>query len=206
MCQGHPKVDLGFTEVRLPAGTHICQIYSEDEDRDESLLQFLLAGLKSSEFCACFSENIGAEKVRDRFSREGISLDEVTESGALILSPTDEVYFKDNRFDPDRMLAQIEDCYVGARASGYPGVRIIGEMSPTIDQVPGGSRLIEYESRVNLILREHPITAICQYNANEFDGATIMDVLKVHPMMIVRGNVVMNPYFVAPSESLTPNV
>ncbi len=205
MCQRHQKVDLGFTEVRWPAGTHICQIYSDDEDRDESLLQYLLAGLKSDEFCACFSESISAEKVRKRFSSEGLSLDDVTASGAFVLSPAKEIYFQNNCFDPDRMLGMLKDCHVNAMASGYPAARVIGEMSASIEKIPGGSRLIEYESRVNLLLRKHPITAICQYNAHEFDGATIMDVLKVHPMMFVRGNVVMNPFFISPEEHLSIN-
>ena len=35
-----------------------------------------------------------------------------------------------------------------------------------------------------------------------FDGDTIMDVLAVHPMTIVRGQVVRNPFFVEPGAFL----
>ena len=58
-------------------------------------------------------------------------------------------------------------------------------MIPEVQSVPGGDRLLEYESRVSMLLRDHPVTAVCQYDANEFDGATIIDVLKVHPQMII---------------------
>ena len=34
------------------------------------------------------------------------------------------------------------------------GARVIGEMSPRIDTIPGGSRLMEYESKVSVLLRE----------------------------------------------------
>ena len=61
---------------------------------------------------------------------------------------------------------------------------------------------MEYESRVSMLLKEVPITAVCQYDANTFDGATIMEVLKVHPMMVIRGTVVHNPYYVPPEEFL----
>ena len=71
-----------------------------------------------------------------------------------------------------------------------------------IKSVEGGNRLLEYESKVTMLLREHPITAVCQYNSNSFDGATIMDVLKVHPMMIVSGSVISNPFFIEPEEFL----
>lgn len=68
--------------------------------------------------------------------------------------------------------------------------------------IPGSEKLIEYESRLNLLVEQNPITLICQYDANRFDGATIYDVLNVHPMMIVRGQVVRNPYYVPPAEFL----
>jgi hypothetical protein len=53
-----------------------------------------------------------------------------------------------------------------------------------------------------LLLKERPITAVCQYDANLFDGATIMEVLKVHPQMIVNGTVIHNPFYIPPEEFL----
>jgi len=62
---------------------------------------------------------------------------------------------------------------------------------------------MEYECKVSVLLQEKPVTAVCEYEASGFDGATIMDVLRVHPMMVVRGSVVHNPYFVPPAEYLS---
>ena len=44
--------------------------------------------------------------------------------------------------------------------------------------------------------------AVCQYDANAFDGATLMKILKVHPMMVIRGAVVRNPCYIQPDEFL----
>jgi hypothetical protein len=63
--------------------------------------------------------------------------------------------------------------------------------------------LMEYESQVNRLLETVPCTACCQYNARKLDGGMIMDVLSVHPMMIVRGQLVENPYFVEPGEFMS---
>jgi len=41
-----------------------------------------------------------------------------------------------------------------------------------------------------------------QYDARRFDGGTIMDVLRVHPLTIIRGELVHNPYFVEPEAFL----
>lgn len=195
-------IDLGFAEAHLPEGTHICQIYSNDEERDKSLLQFLLQGAIAKECGACFSENITREKMEYYFAEKGYSLTELFDAGALSLNKTSEIYFKDGEFNPDRMLELLEGFYSTSMEKGYTAARVIGEMSPEINEIPGGSRLLEYESRVSMLLRQSPVTAVCQYNAHNFDGATIMDVLKVHPMMVVHGAVVHNPFYIPPEEYL----
>ena len=58
--------------------------------------------------------------------------------------------------------------------------------------------LLRYEAELNHILEDHPLTTVCQYDARRFDGALIMDMLSVHPMMIVRGQLVKNPSYVSP--------
>jgi hypothetical protein len=66
----------------------------------------------------------------------------------------------------------------------------------------GTERLIEFEAAVNTIVGECPITGLCQYDARLFDGETLFEVLRAHPMMVVRGQVVRNPGYVPPEEYL----
>ncbi len=192
------KSPLGVAALRVPPGMHVCQIYENDTDRLDSLLAFLREGIEGGERCACFSDSTSLEDVLDFMSKHHIAMDSVPSSQRLSLSEATASYFEHDEFVPERMLARLRAFYVNARADGLPSARVIGEMSPAIHKVRGGSRLMEYEAKVTLLLREHPLTAVCQYNARAFDGATIMDVLKVHPMMIVRGSVVQNPLFVSP--------
>jgi hypothetical protein len=192
-------VDLGFVAAHVPPGSHVCQIYSDSAERDNALLQFLARGLHDKEATACFSENLDPLALRAWFDRDGLSLDAEVKSGHFTLSGAKAVYFKDNRFDPERMYALLTQFYENAVAQGRTGARVIGEMSPAITKVEGGSRLFEYEAGVNALLRKHPVTAVCQYDARAFDGATIMDILTVHPLMVVQGNVIQNPFF-APAE------
>jgi MEDS: MEthanogen/methylotroph, DcmR Sensory domain len=198
----HPLVDLGFTRTRFPAGSHVCQIYTDDEEREASLLAFIASGLATGECAACFSNNVSDALIDEHCAHEGISLSAARARGAFTYHRTDDVYFEGGTFDPARMIGRLTAFHDEAREKGFPGSRVIGEMSPRIRDVPGGSRLLEYESRVSVLLRERPLTAVCQYDARAFDGATIMDVLKVHPMMVIRGQVVHNPFFVAPEQLL----
>jgi len=196
-------VDLGFTPERFPAGTHICQIYNDESERDDALWLFLASGLKAGERTACFSEHM-TEPAIDAFLRDhSLSLADAKSRGAFTLSKTSEVYFQGGEFDPGRMLGLLTNYHTQAVAAGFPNARVIGEMTADIENIRGGWRLLEYESKVSLLLRSRPITAVCQYDARAFTGATIMDVLKVHPMMVVRGSVVRNPFYLPPEDYLS---
>lgn len=195
-------ISLGFTEQPFPVGVHVCQIVSDDDERQESLLKFLLAGLQSGERACCFSERVNEHILKEFLGNYGISFNDVIDSGAFVLSGARDIYFQGNRFDPDRMLAMVKKYHEESEAKGFSAARVIGEMLPEVQSVPGGNRLLEYEARVTLLLEKHPVTAVCQYDARQFDGATIMDILKVHPWMVVRGSVVHNPFHIPPAEYL----
>ena len=202
MNQPAPLISLGFTAERFPAGVHICQIFSDDDERQDALLAYLQSGLEGGERISCFSDRTTAPLVAEHLAHCGVSYEESCSCGALTLAATRDVYFKDNRFDPERMLEVLTKYHEDSVRQGYPAARVIGEMTTEVQHVPGGSRLLEYESKISLLQRVHPITCVCQYDARSFDGAMIMDILKVHPLMVIRGSVVRNPFFIPPEEFL----
>jgi hypothetical protein len=197
MCDCQKETNLGFADEKVTIGTHLCIIFSSEEERRESLLKFLLSGLQSNERSACFSEKVTEDELRKFFKENSINYDERKEKNEILLSGTGDVYFSEGRFDPDRMINLLKNYYDETQKLGLDA-RVIGEMLPEVQTIPGGDRLTEYESKVNLLVKTHPITSVCQYDANVFDGATIMEVLKVHPKMLVNGAVVQNPFFIEP--------
>lgn len=196
------KVSLGFTQQMFDPGVHICQIFSDDDERQDALFSFVLSGLQAKERTSCFSEKTSEQSLNQYLEHNGVSYQEAREAGSLTHAGTRDIYFKDGRFDPERMLELLTRYHDDSLAQGYSGARVIGEMTPEVERLPGGSRLLEYESRISLLLREHPITAVCQYDARQFSGAFIMDILKVHPLMIIRNSVIHNPFFIPPEDYL----
>lgn len=188
-------VDFGFTEVAVPPGTHVCQIYEDDDERTDAFVRFLLKGLQLRELSAGFSDVLKEADFTPYLTDE-------YESGALQLSRSSEAYFSNNRFDPDHMLDFLTQFHKRSRGPGYTGGRVIGEMTPEIRESEGAERLLEYEARVNMLLRDHPMTVMCQYNARSFSGSTLMDVLKAHALMVIRGTIVSNPFYVPPETLL----
>lgn len=202
MDDNNRSVCFGFTEQKFPPGAHVCQIYTTEEERHDSLFRFLQAGLAAGERATCFSEKVNAPALQQLLEAEGIPFDAAVKSGAFSLSGTGDAYFHEGCFNPDKILALLKEYHNESRRLGYQNARVIGEMTSAVQHMPGGERLLEYESRVSLLLQTHPITAVCQYSAHDFNGAVIMDVLKVHPFMVVRGSVVHNPFYIPPEHFL----
>ncbi len=197
-----PLISLGFTPEKFPAGVHICQIIQDDLERDQALLSFLLSGLAAGERVSCFSDRVSYGTIADYCRPHQVSLAETQTAKSFTLATTRETYFPSGDFQPEHMIDLLREYQQSAAREGYPAARVIGEMAPEIQNLPGRSRLLEYEAKVTMLLREHPVTSVCQYDARCFDGATIMDVLKVHPLMVLRGTVIRNPFFLPPENFL----
>ena len=127
---------------------------------------------------------------------------DLPESDGFSITDAVKTYSPSGNFVPETMLNTLREFYGQAKRSGYPNARVSGEMSWALKGIPGSERLMEYEALVNEVLITHPVTAICQYDANRFSGATILDVLKVHPMMVVHGQIVQNPFYMKPQDFL----
>ena len=66
----------------------------------------------------------------------------------------------------------------------------------------GTSKLMEYESKLNLFFPENDCLALCQYNRNRFSPEILADVIHTHPLVIAGGFVCKNFYYIPPEEFL----
>ena len=191
--------DMGFTKKSFPAGTHMCLIYSHDDERRNVIGRFIESGIIGKEKVAYFADVMKPEEVREWLRNMEV---ELPQENGFSIRVAENTYCPDGEFVPEKMLHMLRTFYTQAKADGYPNVRGSGEMSWALRGIPGSDRLVEYEALLNELVVTHPVTAICQYDANQFSGATILNVLKVHPMMIVHGQIVYNPYYIKPQDFL----
>ena len=195
MCPSHSEVDLGFTDRKQPAGTHMCLIFQDENERRKIMAKFIRKGLSDGEKVAYYADVMTPKEVVDWLQGFDINVTGEMASNNLVVQDSLTTYCPNGKFVPDEMLEQLKAFYLQSIEEGYTHVRASGEMSWALKGIPGSERLIEYEAWLNVVFQTHPVTGICQYDANKFSGALIMDVLKVHPMMIVKGNIVHNPYY-----------
>jgi DcmR-like sensory protein len=198
----HKEVSMGFTHKTFPVGSHMCLIYSDDRERREVISKYLESGLLTGEKVAYFADMMTPHEVKDWLVNIGLELPQGDKTEQFSVTIAENTYCPKGKFVPNEMLDTLRSFYRQTIDESYPGCRVSGEMSWALKNIPGSDRLMEYEALVNGVLATHPVTAVCQYDANRFDGATILDVLKVHPMMIVRNQIVNNPYYLKPKEFL----
>jgi MEDS: MEthanogen/methylotroph, DcmR Sensory domain len=187
---------LGFDARPYPAGIHMCFIFDDEDERRHVLAKYIQSGLQEREQVAYFVDTMSPDELTQHLRRLGVEIPKNAEDRQCLISTAESTYCPDGTFRVERMLDTLEHAYEHCCSAGFDGLRVTGEMNWALRGYPGTDRLIEYESRVNQVLRKVPVTAICQYDARLFDGATLYNLLKVHPMMIVHGQVVSNPYYV----------
>lgn len=192
------NISLGFTSEKFQEGLHICYIYNEDYERRQTLAKYLKAGLEAGEKVSYFVDTITVDKLAEHMKELGIEIRE--EKKDINMAEALPAHCPDDSFSSPRMLEAFGGLYRQAIFEGYKGARATAEMSWALsnEKQIRLEDLIDYEVRLNHVLREYPCTACCQFDARKFDGGTIMDMLSVHPVMIVRGQLVQNPYYVEP--------
>ncbi|MHB8869130.1 MAG: MEDS domain-containing protein [Thermoleophilia bacterium] len=193
-----PEYDgVNIDDLSVP-GTHVCLIYDNEEERQDIVLRFIEAGIKAGERVAYFAESMRDEEVRSWLEARGV---DIPETGRFDVIPAREVYCPDGTFSIEAMMETWRVFDRETAMAGFSGCRATGETTWSRD-VPGGDRIAEYCARLNDVLAGSRLGALCQYDSRRFDGATLLDVLRVHPLMLVGSQVVRNPYYVGASAFL----
>lgn len=193
------------TIERVGLHDHLCLIYETKEEQFAVIVPFIRFGLERGERCVYIADENTARVVSDLLRSHGIDVDSALRSGALIIAEKQEAYLKQGYFDPDWMIRFLKKATDEAKAAGYSGLRVTGEMTWALGGDPGVERLMEYESKLNDLFLDNDIVAICQYNRSRFSPDVIRDVLRTHPLVIYGGMICRNEYYVPPEEFLKPD-
>jgi len=190
-----------FAGSQLGEARHVCAFFNSDDEEYRVLLPFIKDGLECGDKAV---HVVNPDQQRDHLQRltaAGIDPAAAEQNGQLEVRTSTEVYLREGRFNPDRMLEVFEQLASGNAKGGFPLSRIVCRMDWAAE---GRSRdtLVEFESRVNDVWRRHDDAVICTYNLGKFGGDTVIDIMRTHPMVIIGGILQQNPFFVPPEEFL----
>lgn len=176
-------------------GEHVCLIYESIREQIAALVPYFRKGLELGEQCVYIADERSVEEVRAWLVSAGV--DPVSEEGrgALVMLTKRETYLRSGAFDPEAMLAFLQDAEKAALTAGFTGLRAAGEETWALGPERGTERLIEFEALLNRILPGSHTLTICQFNRSRFPPHTIRHVLRTHPIAVIGAFVAVNPYY-----------
>lgn len=193
-------VDLGISGLEVRIGDHICAFYRGAE-RDDMLVSFLAAGLRTGDKCICVLDAARPESLVAQLDDPRVQ--ERLERRQLEFVDFAEAHRASGRFVPERMVEFWEHNVQSALGGGgYRFFRAAGEMTWALRDMPGLDQLATFESEVNRLMPRYPQVYLCVYDIERFSGEQVLDVLKTHPKVVLGAMVFDNPYYVEPDEFL----
>lgn len=194
----------GKTLERLDVHDHLCLLYETKNEQFAEVVPFFRLGLERGEKCIYIADDNPVEAVHEALAEGGIDVKGAVASGALFIASKRDAYLRDGYFDPDRMIAFLDESTSLAEEEGFAALRGAAEMTWALGNDPGVGRLMEYESRLNHFFSTHNMVAICQYNIRRFPQKLVRDAILTHPLVISKGQICRNFYYVPPDEFQQP--
>ena len=187
---------------KLENHCHVCAFFHSKEEEYPVLLPFIKEGVERGEKAFhVVDPNLREEHLR-YLNSAGIETEAMEQSGQLELRNWNEAYLLDGHFDQNRMLDLLQSVLDEARQKGFPLTRLVAHMEWALEDRPGVTDIVEYETRLNYFLHRYSDPVICVYDLAQF-GACVIDILRTHPMVIIGGVLQKNPFFVPPDDFLS---
>lgn len=121
------------------------------------------------------------------------------DSGQLVFISKEDAYSKHGKFNPDSMIEMLKKFSKEAISDGFDGIGISGEISWVLEYDQGFGLINEYEWKLNdKIFGEFPVSALCRYNMDKFTDEMIINVIQLHPYLVIGNEVHENPFYIPP--------
>src|SRR5580765_1922427 len=174
---------------RLGPHDHLCSIYESPQEHYAVAIPFIRIGLDRGEKCIYIADDGTVGDVREAMQAEEID---------VVLATKEQAYLEHGSFHPDWMFTFWKEATQMAMGEGFSAVRATGETEWVLRGGRGLERWMEYESKLTHTLCESNCSALCQYNRCLFPPELILDVIRTHPVVVYRGTVCRNMYYVPP--------
>lgn len=182
--------------------SHICAFFNGFDEQHRVLRSFFKEGFERGDRAFHIVDPALREAHLKRLAEAGIDVEQAMATGQLELRRWQDAYLRDDRFDQDGMLALLEDLLGSGAAAGNPLIRFVSRVEPSLVDKAGEDDWLEYETRVNCAISKYSDPVICTYDLTNFRASFVMDMLRVHPLVIVGGVLQENPFFVPPEQLL----
>jgi ABC-type transporter Mla MlaB component len=165
--------------VPVRPGEHACCHFADAADRERLAVAFVRDGLGRGDKVVYFFDGDATGLVA-RLERLDPGFDAAMARGQFEVRRARDTYIPDGRFEADRMLAVLREEHERARAEGYSGLSVTGEVPDAVCKLPGGEQLGVYETRIASDVDAPRSSVLCQYDHGRFGPDVLSDVVEAH--------------------------
>jgi hypothetical protein len=165
----------------LQLGDHVCGFVEGPDDLLDVVEATVAAGLRKREKVVVFTDMLAPVALTDGVAARGVPIDAAERAGQVRIASARETCLHGGRFEPHRLLGDLGALLRTARAEGYLGVRLVGDMGWVQDAPAGIALLPDYEALVNRLYLDAQASAICLYDRRRVDRDTMEQVVCAHP-------------------------
>lgn len=180
-------------------GDHLCGVYRGSRERDAILFPFIEAALRSGDKCICVVDGMDPTEVIAGLAPD-LSARERADRRQLDVISAADLYLRSGRFSWSEAVGAWKSAISEVMYDGrFQGVYAVETWS-LLDVEPDRNELMMLESKMNRFMPLFPQQILCLYDLDCFGGGIVVDLLRTHPKMLVRGMVAENPYYLDPDD------
>jgi hypothetical protein len=184
------------SHLPIRPGDHLCALYFGERQRDDVLLPYINDGLTRGDKCLVTISSPEPGTVYHGIPHVGRYL--ATEQLAVRTSNDPRLAFGESSVD---LLVDSWDATArSARTAGYPFIRFVADAASWVPQTPSRTDIHRYEAELDRYAGRHAQSILCLYDLARYGAGVVIDVLRVHPIILLSGLVLDNPYYRPPEE------
>lgn len=189
-------------DVQAEVSRHKCLIYDgHPSEQLPVVIPFLLDGLQNHWRCLYTGSPEMVRMVDRALSSHGVDTAKQAKRGRLILS-SDRSHLAAGSFEPRIMIDGLSAMVDSAVKDGFEGLCATGDMLWELGTSKNFDRLLEYEARLEQVVREKPLRGICQYQRDIIPAQAVRDALATHRSTFIGDVLNHDNLFYIPPELL----
>ncbi len=171
----------------LAPGSHVGQLYRDQQDLLDTLVPFFAAGLAANERCIWVTAHpLGASQARAALARVVPDLAQHERSKQIEILDHSAWHTRSGEMTSEQVIESWLSAEEAALRDGYAGLRLSGNTYWLGSEQ--WASFADYECKVHAAFQGRKIIALCSYSLAKCDEAEVVDVLRNHSISLVRSN------------------
>jgi len=188
---------------QLSSGDHACILYDDAAQKISSITAFACTAIKLGHACLYITNGSSRQEVIEAISKTCPSVPVNLIDKRLTMIDPGLFFTPHGSFEPDRAIALLK-AEIKKTSCNDDLPCVISDMGWALNGSESIDKLFEYESSLNADLSTcRSWKAICQYDISKFHPKVIKEVLRTHPLIIWKGKVLKNFYYLPPEDFLS---